>query len=112
MNETIKKRLAILEGKYLPSGVVLRVTLPDGKSADVSARDWWMHRYEWSWSFPRGDCVAKYDPNGWPVAVLAFAYWFDKAAKDAKAEGDDAEFARIMDERDDYLTKFFGEVIE
>lgn len=112
MNETIKRRLAILEDKLLPSGVVLRVTLPDGRRADVPAREWWIHRYEWDWSFPRGDCVAKYDPNGWPVALLAFAYWFDKAARDEMASGNLAEHDRIMAERDDYLTKFFGEVIE
>lgn len=112
MNEVIKKRLAILEGKYLPSGVVLRVTLPDGRRADVTAREWWLHRYEWIWDYPHDGCVTKYDPNGWPVALLAFAYWYDKSARDEKTSGNLAEYNRIMAERDDYLSKFFGEVIE
>lgn len=112
MNETIKKRLAILEDKFLPSDVILRVTLPSGKLAEVTARDWWIHRHEWSWSFPRGDCVARYDPNGWPVALLAFAYWHDNCIDDARANGDTETAERLTMERDDFLTKFFGEVIE
>lgn len=132
MNETIKRRLAILEGKYLPSGVILRVTLPDGKTADVPARDWWTHRYEWDWDFPRGDCIAKDDPNGWPPFLLFVAKGFDKAYRDAMANGGrvqyvdtvidengrpkdiektvDAEYYK--NERDEMLKKFFGEVIE
>lgn len=112
MNETIKRRLAILEEKLIASCSILRVTLPDGRRADVPAREWWLHRYEWDCDFPRGDWIVKADPNGWPDAVLFFALGFEKAAKRAKDGGNLAEYDRLMAERDDFLIKYFGEVIE
>lgn len=108
---SIQKRLDDLQRRVMPSktGSLLNVTLPDGRRATVTARDWWLHRYEWDCSFPRGDWLAKADPDGWPPALLFFARGFDRSAREKQ---DKAERDRLIKERDDLLMKYFGEVIE
>jgi hypothetical protein len=113
MNE-LKKRVAALEKRLQTSETILRVVLPDETTKDVRPVDWWKHRDEWQLV----DVVAV-DPRGWPPCVLEMAQMFDNAIKAAKANGgaivtstgERLAVEYLTVERDDLITKFFGEAV-
>ena len=110
----LQRRVAALEKKLQTSETILRVELPDGTQKDTRAADWWKHRNEW-----RLIDAVKIDPHGWPVCVLEMAKLFDESVTEAKknggaivtSTGERLTLEYLTGERDDLLTKYFGEAL-
>lgn len=104
MNETIKKRLAVLERLAAPKSIMVSVELPSGKIDKRSAHEWWEHRREW----PLADFDKQTNEAGM-VIFLVLAALADEACEKAEQAGNREEAERLAKERHDMLVSYFGE---
>ena len=129
MSDSIRRQIADMNARIdrlAPGGTFRLVELPDGCQVEKPARDWWMHRREWKWIK-----TTRIDPNGWPPFVLYLAKCADESYNNAMANGGRYEYVETTidangrfkntnkyveaeyykNERDEWLKKFFGEVL-